>query len=77
MNKSGRRPVKEGKAYLWLKYSGIAFQLAIIILAAVWGGGKLDKHFSNDVPFITILLIIIFFSGFLYKLYLDLIKQPK
>jgi ATP synthase protein I len=77
MIKPGRQPVKEGKAYLWLKYSGIAFQLAMIILAAVWGGGKLDQYFSNEVPFITILLIIVFFSGFLYKLYLDLVKPPK
>lgn len=68
---------KEKKSYLWLKYSGMAFQLAIIIFLAAWGGKLLDDYLHNKTPYFTIGLILLLFSGFMYKLYVDLSKTDK
>jgi len=38
-------------------------------------GQWLDRKLLLEKPYITILLIILFFAGFMYKLYLDLTKE--
>lgn len=63
-------PKKQVNQYL--KYSGLAFQLAGLVLAGLFGGQWLDKTFHLDKPYFTIGLVVVLFSGFLYKLYLDL-----
>jgi len=70
---SGNKTIKKGNTYL--KYSGIAFQLAALIFLAIFLGKKLDSLFSLSKPYFTILLVLLFFSAFLYKLYLDLSKK--
>lgn len=69
-NKDNSKAKKKSNAYL--KYSGIAFQLAAIIFLAIWGGQKLDEYLGNEKPLITMLLTLFFFSGYMYKLYNDL-----
>lgn len=64
-----RKPVNS-----YLKYSGIAFQMAGVLLAGIFGGRWLDEYFGNETPYITIFLLLFLFVGFLYKLYIDLGK---
>ncbi|HPK09907.1 MAG TPA: AtpZ/AtpI family protein [Saprospiraceae bacterium] len=56
----------------YLKYSGIAFQLAGLMIAALFIGQWLDKKMEFDKPYLTATLIILFFFGYLYRLYIDL-----
>lgn len=56
----------------YLKYSGIAFQLAGLIFLAYYIGNKLDTKFNLDPPLITLGLIILVFVLYMYKLYSEL-----
>jgi len=73
MGKKQKTAKKKVNAYL--KYTGIAFQLAAIILLGIFGGQKLDELCGFEVPIITILLLLLLFTGFMYRLYLDLTKK--
>ena len=42
-----------------LKYSGMAFQMAIIIGLGVWAGMKLDEHFGNETAYLTALCALL------------------
>lgn len=54
------KPVKEEpKANVYLKYSGMAFQMIAVMLVAAYGGQWLDKHFENDKPWYTLVLLLI------------------
>ncbi|MBK9255928.1 MAG: AtpZ/AtpI family protein [Saprospiraceae bacterium] len=74
----GEKPkIKESKSYAYLRYSGLAFQMAAVVFFAIWAGKKLDLYLETEKPYFTILLVLVFFSAFLYKLYLDLVKTKK
>jgi hypothetical protein len=72
-NKSSFR--KNSKSYM--QYTGLAFQLAGILLISIFAGKKIDVYFGFSKPYITALLSMMALVGFMYKLYLDLIKTPK
>jgi hypothetical protein len=56
----------------YLKYTGLAFQLAALVAVAIFAGQWLDKRFMFEGPYFTVILVFVFFGGFLYKLYLEL-----
>jgi hypothetical protein len=58
----------------YLKYSGLAFQLAGVIGLSLWAGLWLDKELAFAKPICTIILVLVSFSAYLYKLYIDLSK---
>ena len=72
--KSGQQPHKN-RNNAYLKYSGLAFQLAAIIFLGLYGGRWIDGKLHMDKPIFTMLLVIIFFALFLFKLYGDLKKD--
>jgi len=47
-----------GKNTLWIKFIVIGSELAILILAGLFIGNKLDIHF-NSLPIFTILGVIV------------------
>lgn len=59
---------KKSSAYIALKYSGIAFELLVFILVAVWIGGKLDAHFGLEDRYITVGLVFLAAFGFFFRL---------
>jgi len=59
---------------VYLKYTGLAFQMAAVIMIAIWSGQWLDKKLSLDQPYMTLLLTLVFFSTYMYKLTKDLTK---
>ena len=64
-----RKPSSSNK---YLKFSGLAFQLAILIALAIWAGGKLDDIMANKRGYMTALLVVLAFGGFMYNLFRDL-----
>ncbi len=64
-----RKPSSSNK---YLKFSGLAFQLAILIALAIWAGGKLDDIMENKQGYMTALLVVLAFGGFMYNLFRDL-----
>ena len=74
MNETSKPRAKK-KVNSYLKYSGMGFQLAGLVLAGYFGGKYIDKWLGLEKPFMTLILILLFFLGFMYKLYVDLILK--
>lgn len=58
----------------YLKYSGLGFQMLGMLLFFLFVGQKLDSYFELNQPFITIVLILVGFTAYMYKLYVELMK---
>ncbi len=71
----GDIPNGQNKVNVYLKYSSLAFQLLFIVGAAYLAGKFIDHKIGWSYPVFTIVLIILFFSTFLYKLYMELTKK--
>ncbi|MBK9735465.1 MAG: AtpZ/AtpI family protein [Saprospiraceae bacterium] len=71
----GKKNEESPKTNAYLKYSGLAFQMAFVVLAAIFLGKKLDIYLGFQKPFSTIFLVLLFFSLFMYKLYKELNNQ--
>ena len=56
------------------KYSGLAFQMIIILLIAVWGGKKLDALTGVEKPVFTIILSLLGVFAAIYTAIKDFIK---
>ncbi len=61
----------------YLKYSGMVFQLFILLGIGAWLGQYLDKKLKTTDPYFTILLILLFMAGFFYKLVKDLGRKDE
>jgi hypothetical protein len=61
----------------FLKYSNMGLQMAVIIGLGVWGGNKLDAHFQNPKPYLTIVLSLLSIFAALYLVLKDLIFPKK
>jgi hypothetical protein len=59
----------------YAKYSSIAFQMLVIILAGVFGGRELDKWVEWDFPVFTMTLTILAVFLAIYTVIKDLIKK--
>lgn len=64
---------KNAKSYA--KYSGLGFQMAGVFLVGILGGQFLDNYFELENNYFTIGLTLLLFVGFMYKLYITLIKE--
>ena len=56
----------------YMKFSGIAFQLAFLLFFAIWAGGKVDAMMENKSAYMTALFVVLAFGGFMYNLFRDL-----
>ncbi|MCB0636274.1 MAG: AtpZ/AtpI family protein [Lewinella sp.] len=56
----------------YMKYSGMAIQMGIIILIGVFGGKKLDAYLETD-PIFTVILALISIFAALYVTLKDLL----
>lgn len=59
----------------YARYSGIVFQMAIIILAGTFGGIKLDSKFRLETPIFTIVLSLLSVGLAIYIVIKDLIVK--
>lgn len=68
--------LKKPKEYLrnYSKYSGIAFQMLVIIALGAWGGIKLDEYLHTPFPVFTLILILLSVALSIYSVVKNLLK---
>jgi hypothetical protein len=68
---------KKGKKALnaYARYTSIAFQMLVIILAGVFGGRELDKWLDIPFPVFTLILTILAVLLAIYTVIKDLIRK--
>jgi len=68
---------KEEKRALnaYTRYTSIAFQMLVIMLAGVFGGRELDKWLGWDFPVFTLVLTILAVFLAIYTVIKDLIRK--
>ena len=59
----------------YARYSSIAFQMLVIMLAGVFGGRELDKWLDWDFPVFTLVLTILAVFLAIYTVIKDLIRK--
>lgn len=70
-------PSKKEKKALnsYARYTSVAFQMLVIILAGVFGGRELDKWIELQFPVFTLVLTIIAVVLAIYTVIKDLIRK--
>lgn len=67
---------KEKKALSsYARYSSVAFQMLVIILAGVFGGRELDKWLEWGFPVFTLVLTILAVFFAIYTVIKDLLRK--
>lgn len=61
----------------YLKYSGMAFQMGIIILVGTLVGKKLDSYFQTERPYLTVFMALLSIFAALYVSLKDLFTGNK
>ncbi len=61
----------------YLKYSGMALQLFVLMALGAFLGQWLDRRLSSAKPYFTIILILLFTGGFFYRLVKDLNRKDE
>lgn len=75
-SKKRRQPTQnQSQVNDYVKYSGLAFQMAALILLGYWLGGKIDSWLDFRIPIFTIVLILLFLSLSFYSLIKSLPKD--
>ena len=59
----------------YMKYSGMAFQMGLIILAGALAGRKLDAYMATSKPYMTLLFSLLAIAAALYVSLKDLLKS--
>lgn len=70
-----KKPKQQGNNYL--KYSGMAFQMAAIITIGVFSGRKLDAWLQLKIPIFTLVLSLASVTGAIYVSIKDFLKPKK
>jgi F0F1-type ATP synthase assembly protein I len=72
-----QQPSKKEKKTLntYARYSTIAFQMIVIMLAGVFGGRELDKLVEWQFPFFTLILTILAVFLAIYTVIKDFIRK--
>ena len=72
------KPVRDPRQVnQYLKYSGMALQLFVLVGVAAWIGQYLDKRLQTSRPYLTIILILLFTGVFFYRLVKDLNRKDE
>lgn len=71
--KKAGSPRKQVDAYL--KYSGMAIQMGVIILIGTFAGQKLDACFQTERPYLTVLMALLSIFAALYLTLKDILFQ--
>jgi F0F1-type ATP synthase assembly protein I len=61
----------------FVKFSGMAVQMAVVIGLSSWGGLKLDEHYQNKNSLFTIILSLAGIIAAMYLVLKDFIKPNK
>lgn len=69
-----RQPRNQKQINEYVKYSGLAFQMAALLLAGYWIGGKIDHWLGLSIPAFTVLLMV---SSVVLSIYSLIKSLPK
>ena len=72
-----KSPAKKHNANEYLKYSGMAFQMAAIILVFTLIGKQLDAYFEMEKPVLTAVLALFSVLAALYLILKDIIYKKE
>lgn len=61
----------------YIRYSGMAFELLVLLLILVFLGKKVDAWLGFSKPVAMIIFILLGVAGYLVKLYYELTKKKK
>lgn len=70
-----RQPRNQKQTNEYVKYSGLAFQMAALLLLGYWAGQKLDAWFSLPGPVFTVVLMVLSVVLSMYSLIKSLPKD--
>lgn len=73
--KKNQAPQRPNQINEYVKYSGLAFQQAGLILLGYWLGSKIDSWLDLSFPAFTIILILLFMALSFYSLIKSLPKE--
>ncbi len=65
---------EKGKLQAYLKYSGLGFQMLLVLGLAAYGGIKLDAYVGNKNPWFTIGFMLLGVIGSIYKIIVSVMK---
>ncbi|WP_228466946.1 AtpZ/AtpI family protein [Adhaeribacter swui] len=65
---------EKSKLQSYMKYSGLAFQMLIVLGIAAYGGMRLDAYLGNKNPWFTILFMLLGVIGSIYKIIVSVMK---
>ncbi|PSR57325.1 hypothetical protein AHMF7605_15330 [Adhaeribacter arboris] len=65
---------EKGKLQSYLKYSGLAFQMLLVLGIAAYAGMRLDAYVSNKNPWFTIVFMLLGVIGSIYKIIVSVMK---
>lgn len=65
------------KINIFVRFSGMAFQMGGVILLGVWGGMKLDEMYEMETPWFTIVLSLFAVFGAMYMIIKEVIRIGK
>ncbi len=64
----------KGKLQSYLKYSGLAFQMLMVLGIAAYAGMRLDAYIGNKNPWFTIVFMLLGVIGSIYKIIISVMK---
>jgi len=73
--KKNRSSKPDNKSRQVLKFSGLAFELFAIIGIGSYVGYRLDLYFSNKIPYLLLIFMLVFTGVAIYSLYRRLPKD--
>ena len=63
-------------ANVFMRYSGMAFQMIAVLLVAAYSGQWLDDHYNNTQPWFTLVLLLIGVTASMYLIIKTVTRQP-
>ncbi|HJW31078.1 MAG TPA: AtpZ/AtpI family protein [Saprospiraceae bacterium] len=69
--------IKPSSSNAYLKYSGLALQLFVLLGIGAWLGQRIDHWLHTTIPYFTILFVLVFTGAFFYKLVIDLSRKDE
>ncbi len=68
---------KPSSSNSYLKYSGLALQMFVLLGVGAWLGQRVDKWLHTSSPYFTILFILVFATAFFYRLIKELSRKDE
>ena len=73
--KESQKETNRKSANVFMRYSGMAFQMIAVLLVAAYSGQWLDDHYQNEQPWFTLVLLLIGVTASMYLIIKTVTKQ--